>query len=112
MHRLVLPKVWAHHAWVDRVADGKPRLSGKQAVDAAFAHFHSFFGDDVDALMLEGIELLDVESQWKVVLGFDAGRLRRTRNGAAVAQGVTLEPIRESRTFYLRADDGSLVRMT
>jgi hypothetical protein len=98
---------------MDRMADGKPRLTGKQAVDAAFAQFHSFFGDDVDALMLEGIELLDVEGQWKVVLGFDAGRLRRTRRGAAVVpRGITLEPIRESRTFFLRADDGSLVRMT
>jgi hypothetical protein len=91
--------------------DEKQRLSGKQAVDAAFAQFHSFFGDDVDALMLEGIEYLDVEGQWKVVLGFDGGRLRRTRRGVKQLQGVMLEPIRESRTFYLRADDGSLVRM-
>lgn len=90
------------------------RMNAKAAVDAAFVHFRELFGSArTTHVLLEGLEYLDSEDQWRVVIGFDAGR-HKDSGGPLLTMGLgpkTTEPIREFRTIYINARDGSFVRM-
>ena len=90
------------------------RISAKAAVDAAFGHFKELFGTaHTSHVLLEGLEYFDRDDEWRVVIGFDSGRHKDT-GGPLLAVGIgpkTIEPIREFRTIYLDARDGSFRRM-
>lgn len=86
-------------------------LTPKQAISAAFALFEEFFPKGAaDHLLLEELEFDEKNGQWRVVIGFDTGR-RKEGSAMFNSWDRTSEPIREFRTFIIRADDGSLVRM-
>lgn len=86
-------------------------FDAKQAIEAGFSCFEDFYGDKVkNNVLLEGLEYLAEDGQWRVVIGFQAGRVRETANSAGFGQ-VVKEPIREKRVFYLDGRDGSFVKM-
>lgn len=87
-------------------------LTAKDAIKVAFGMFRDFHdGLFASNVLLEGLEYLEVEHQWRVIIGFDIGRVKET--GVTLSFGEqTREPIREFRTFLISAKDGSFVRMS
>ena len=87
-------------------------LTAKQAIKYAFEMFNEFFdgAGRRSNVLLEGLEYVDSDDQWLVTIGFDAGRVKETTSTLGFGQSV-IEPIRETRQFFLRASDGKLVRM-
>ena len=89
------------------------RINAKAAVNAAFGHFKDLFGSArTSHVLLEGLEYSDSADEWRVVIGFDTGRQKETGSPVDGVLGrKTTEPIREFRSIYINACDGSFVRM-
>ena len=91
------------------------KIAPKRAVECGFEVFREMFDEShLRHVLLEGLELDDDEGAWKVSIGFDAGRTRVRGAGAALVKPATdteTEPIREIRTIWLRADDGTFMRL-
>ena len=88
------------------------RLDADQAIEKAFNYFEKFFSKTpVTAVLLEGLEYEDVGDRWRVVIGFDLrGRNTETRDTTLFSK-TTIVPLREMRTFYISARDGSMKSM-
>ena len=92
-------------------------LKAKDAIDAGFKVFREFFaGTKMSHVLLEGLEYSEEDDLWSVIIGFDTGRNKETREGlGAIVPGMagvkTSEPIRDFREFIIRGKDGSFVRM-
>ena len=88
------------------------KFSAKEAIKAAFNHFHELFAEaNIDNVLLEGVEFLHEEDVWKVTIGFDAGRRRHVPGVQASLFGPVLEPVREFRHLYIFDSTGDLKRM-
>lgn len=86
-------------------------ISAKEAIGVAFKIFEEFIETQkISNVLLEGIEYLDGKNVWAVTIGFDFGRVRTTGSPFTLTHEVT-EPIRETRTIFLRAVDGEFVKM-
>ena len=94
--------------------DANTIIKARDAIQSAFDLLEQYFpATDRRNTLLEGLEYLDSEDQWRVVIGFDTGRHKES-GGPLLTMGLgpkTTEPIREFRTIYLNARDGSFVRM-
>lgn len=91
----------------------KSGLSADAAINAAFEFFEKYVrphGGRMSHVLLEGLQYVDTEDAWMVIIGFDVGRERET--GSPLGFGErTKEPIRETRQFFISASDGNLIRM-
>jgi hypothetical protein len=100
------------------MAEVTTQLKAKEAVEAGFRHFKELFSDATDSrVLLEGLEFLREENQWRVTIGFDSSR-KVLQHGkvphifAQLGMGDNKSaPVREFRHFFLNANDGSLVKL-
>lgn len=82
--------------------------------------------DTFDRVLLEGLELDEVDDRWEVTVGFDTFRATRGVGKAfpgiydigssslsemVLGKTAALDVVREFRTVYLKAADGSFVKM-
>lgn len=92
------------------------RIGPREAISRGFELFEEFFVDKVqdntllDNILLEGVEFVETDGEWKIVIGFDYGRKKETTSSLGFGQ-TTKEPIREKRSFFLKGKDGTFVRM-
>ena len=97
--------------------DASAHLNSQEAIKAAFREFKTLFPDMLDKrVLLEGLEYLESEDQWSVVVGFDTERPKYSHlekyDGSAL-RGVFSEPetVREFRKFLVDGISGAILRM-
>ena len=87
-------------------------IGPKEAVALGFRYFKEFFADSgAKHVLLESLEFLEEEKQWKVVISFDAGKKRETSGPFAAIGEKTVEPVSEARAFLIDAQSGEFVSL-
>ena len=84
------------------------------AMKAGFQFFNQFFSkEQTRRALLEELEFDESDSEWSVTIGFDTGRetISEPNIGSFFGEKKR-EPVREYRTFRVRGDDGSFVKMS
>lgn len=86
-------------------------ISAKDAVQAAFAFFDEFVAPTGSAQIQNKLleELKKVDGNWRVVVGFDAGR-KKVSNSLSFA--TESSPIREYRTFTIDGITGEMLELS
>lgn len=78
-------------------------MDAKQAVDTATAHVEDLFGDELDDLRLEEVELEAEAQRWAVTFSFRRGRPSR-RGALVIATGRDAEA--ERKTLFVDDESG------
>ena len=89
-------------------------LSADEAIEKAFEYFEKYVerGTQLSHVLLEELEYLGEGDGWRVVVGFDIGRTKKTNSSPVLFGEEKKEPIREFRSFYVSELDGSLIKLT
>jgi len=89
-------------------------LSADEAIEKAFEYFEKYVerGQRLSHVLLEELEYIGEGDGWRVVVGFDIGRTKKTNASAVLFGEEKNEPIREFRSFIISEIDGSLIKLT
>lgn len=91
-------------------------LTADDAIERAFEIFDKYVrGAKKSHILLEGLELNDSACEWRVVIGFDLGRMKEAPDPRGpifqtFSQNVK-EPIREHSVIIIDAASGDLKRI-
>ncbi len=87
-------------------------LGLKDAIQKAFEYFNLIYeGEKLPNKLLEEIDYDDSSDIWKVVIGFDSGRITTRTEGPAMFASSVREKERKYKQVRLKGQDGSFVKM-
>lgn len=92
------------------MAEADAIIGMKDAIDRGFELFADAFPDNkFSNILLEGLEFLESDEQWKVTIGFDAGR--KISDPRTALMGFGAQEVREGRSIFINATNGAFVKM-